>query len=125
MNLSALLVVLAVALFVLGGAFVVVRGFVRVAEGKSFVPHSTSASVSSSARDGAINVCESAVTDQLTSPATAHFHDVAVSKDGDGLGVAGQVDSENGFGALLTSLFVCHTDPDGTEVEGTPELMER
>lgn len=58
---------------------------------------------------GAQVVCEDFVTDRLKSPATAEFTDaVAVpTTNADEFEVTGNVDSENGFGAMLRSSYTC------------------
>jgi hypothetical protein len=74
-----------------------------------------------STRDTAMSACHSAVTTQLRSPATAHFHDedAMANADKTGLVVAGKVDSQNAYGATLTALWICNTDTSGNLV-GTP-----
>jgi hypothetical protein len=54
--------------------------------------------------------CEKAVKPALTAPASASFHSWTI----DGDTVRGSVDSQNGFGALLTSSFECRVVPNGT-----------
>lgn len=67
--------------------------------------------------------CQTAIKSELRAPATAHFHDEVVAQTTDGQwSDTGQVDSENGFGALLTSTFVCTSDEFG-DVQGTPLLI--
>lgn len=67
--------------------------------------------------------CHDAVNAELTAPATAHYHNEHLNKTNDGgWSLVGNVDSENGFGALLTSTFACDTDFDGN-VSGTPVLI--
>jgi hypothetical protein len=82
---------------------------------------SSADSSDSSARDAAMSACHSAVTTQLRSPATAHFHDEDAMQNADktGLVVAGKVDSQNAYGATLTALWICNTDTSGNLV-GTP-----
>ena len=67
--------------------------------------------------DTAKSVCHDAVKDQLKSPATADFHDEDTTTVGNEINVTGSVDSENGFGALLTSTFDCDTKVDGKYVK--------
>jgi hypothetical protein len=63
----------------------------------------------------ATDACHAAVSSDLTAPATAHFHDEQ-SSDGafGGVTITGEVDSENSFGALLTSSYTCDVDANGT-----------
>ena len=62
----------------------------------------------------AISDCESAITPQLSSPATAHFHNInAQNGSGNSIAVTGDVDSDNDFGALLTTSWTCYTDATG------------
>lgn len=63
---------------------------------------------------GAFDVCTGFVKDRLKAPATAEFrnyfeHDGEVTVTGgpDEYTVSSTVDSENGFGAMLRSSFVC------------------
>jgi hypothetical protein len=74
-------------------------------------------------QSGAKSACHGAVSTMLTSPATAHFHDDTVTNGKHGhLLVNGEVDSENGFGALLTSAYTCKVTHDGTTVIGSPSI---
>lgn len=63
--------------------------------------------------------CKAAVTMYLRAPATAHFHDLSAA----GITVTGSVDSQNGFGALLTSTFECKID-EHQWVVGEPVIIE-
>lgn len=57
---------------------------------------------------GAESVCKKAVKNSVKSPGTAKFHNLVTIPSGDGWDTDGDVDSENGFGALLRSHFECH-----------------
>lgn len=63
----------------------------------------------------AVAACESAVRDQLKSPATAQFtitdNGVAGPDENVRGTVTGTVDSQNGFGALLRSSWTCTIPP--------------
>ena len=71
---------------------------------------------------GAFDVCTQFVKDRLRAPATAEFPnqfeddgEVRITHTGETYTVVSQVDSENGFGALLTTPFTCvvrHTSGD-------------
>jgi hypothetical protein len=66
-----------------------------------------------------ISKCESLSLSQLASPATAHFHNMSVQDTANGTYmyaevVNGEVDSENGYGALLTSSVTCGVTTNGT-----------
>src|SRR5215467_6003733 len=54
----------------------------------------------------AIRACEAWVTDQLVAPASAHFSGEQFY-GGDSPRVFGDVDSQNGFGAVLRGSFSC------------------
>lgn len=65
---------------------------------------------------GAQNVCEQFIEDRLKAPSTADFNHDSASNVGDVWVVVGSVDSENGFGAMIRSDYVCKvraTDTDG------------
>ncbi len=67
--------------------------------------------------DADVSLCEEAVTNRLKSPATAVFSDFQKDElDGRLTVVRGNVDSENGFGAMIRSSFKCHVfdDKDAT-----------
>lgn len=59
----------------------------------------------------ALTACQSAVKERLRSPASAKFTDRHVTQrdphDGNRYRVIGEVDSQNGFGAMLRSYWVC------------------
>lgn len=73
-------------------------------------------------RFGAFDVCQQFVEERLRAPATAEYPnffeddgEVVVTNSGDTYTVRSSVDSENGFGALLTTPFTCvvrHTSGD-------------
>ncbi|MBA2952162.1 hypothetical protein GON03_19280 [Nocardioides sp. MAH-18] len=57
---------------------------------------------------GAKDVCQQFVEDRLKSPGTADFSSEVASENSDGSWtVRGDVDSENGFGALLRNSYEC------------------
>ena len=61
--------------------------------------------------DSLVNECEQLVSEQLKAPGSAKFVNVKVSPEGQkSLYITGDVDSENGFGALLRSSFECEYD---------------
>lgn len=63
---------------------------------------------------GARDVCEQFVEDRLKAPSTADFSNTDASKTSDGSWtVAGDVDSENGFGAKLRTGYVCKVQHTG------------
>lgn len=57
--------------------------------------------------------CERAVKAQLKSPASAEFGSTSVSGSGAKYTVAGTVDAENSFGALMRNSFVCEVEVEG------------
>lgn len=64
---------------------------------------------------GARDVCEQFVEARLKAPSTADFSDTSATEAGGTWTVTGAVDSENGFGAMLRSTYVCkvtHTGGD-------------
>lgn len=73
--------------------------------------------------------CENSVKNQLVSPATAHFHNEDASWSGTDLSprftVSGEVDSENRFGALLTTIWTCRatTSDNGDSWDGRARLF--
>lgn len=56
---------------------------------------------------GARDVCEQFVEKRLKSPGSAEFSDESATGDSGTYTVAGSVDSENGFGALVRNQYVC------------------
>lgn len=72
---------------------------------------STSAGLSDEDRaQAAYDYCVEAVTDRLKAPATAQFaplEDVDLQKDSGNYTIVGDVDSENGFGALIRTSYSC------------------
>lgn len=50
---------------------------------------------------------EEFIPSRLKAPATAQFTDVAVTSSASTYTVTGSVDSQNGFGALIRSTFIC------------------
>jgi hypothetical protein len=59
-------------------------------------------------REQATEECEDSVKDRLKAPATAQFSEVETTPSGaESYDVAGAVDSENSFGALIRSHFTC------------------
>lgn len=103
-------------------------------------------------RADAERVCKEWVKDKLKSPATAKFSDVksltsgdfadllseaatdnsgdsaapstAAGEDGYSLTVTGNVDSENGFGALIRSTWVCTATLNGDEWTGSANVID-
>lgn len=75
------------------------------------------------------DACRNSVKSQLTSPATAHFHgesrDFTGSDSAPEFTVTGEVDSENGFGATLTTSWTCTatTDDGGKNWSGIATLF--
>jgi hypothetical protein len=71
---------------------------------------------------GVALACEALVKDKLRSPGTAEFGSIwdgensTATDNGDGTWhVEGQVDSQNGFGAMVRSVFTCTIEVEGTE----------
>lgn len=60
---------------------------------------------------GARDVCEQFVEKRLKAPATAEFENTATTQAGDEWTVEGDVDAENGFGALIRNHYVCTVRP--------------
>lgn len=60
---------------------------------------------------GARDVCEQFVERRLKAPATAEFSESTVMQGGGEWVVEGDVDSENGFGALIRSEYSCTVRP--------------
>jgi hypothetical protein len=58
-------------------------------------------------QDSANSACQSYLSPQLTAPATAHWHDRNVAVNSNGYLVTGMVDSQNAFGATLTTAYGC------------------
>jgi predicted small secreted protein len=83
-----------------------------------------SSDIGSDAQSSVTSNCHDAIRDELKAPATAHFHGESMdhTTDGSGYSLVGSVDSENGFGALLTSTFICITDSSGS-VTDSPSLI--
>lgn len=64
--------------------------------------------------------CESAVKNMLKAPATASFSSWKRKQNNDGtFSVSGEVDSQNGFGAVLRSRFSCTVRDKGDGTTGT------
>lgn len=61
---------------------------------------------------GAEDTCKDAVKNSLKSPGTAKFHNLTTTGYGPWT-TMGDVDSENGFGALIRSTFTCETTLEG------------
>lgn len=60
--------------------------------------------------DRAVRLCETAVKDRLKAPATAQFSDERISRQPPRYLVAGHVDAQNGFGALVRATWTCTVD---------------
>lgn len=58
-------------------------------------------------------VCEEAVKDRLKAPSTAEFSGASASQVGDEWTVKGDVDSENGFGAMIRDTYTCKVEDAG------------
>lgn len=74
---------------------------------------------------GAEDSCKEWVKDKLKAPSTADFSDVKV--DGPDSGpwvVTGQVDAENGFGAMLRTGWLCDVRLEGDYYKGSAALLE-
>lgn len=52
---------------------------------------------------------------RLKAPATAKFSHVMVTNEGSSYSVIGSVDSENSFGALVRSSFICMVHDGGSQ----------
>lgn len=61
--------------------------------------------------------CEQSMIDQLKSPASARFGPAQVRQRGDEWIVAGSVDSQNSFGAMLRTNYVCTVNSNGFVVD--------
>lgn len=70
--------------------------------------------------------CRDVVKDRLRAPGTAKFSGESVSASGvHDYTVTGSVDSENGFGALLRSTYVCSaTSSDGDRYNFNATVVE-
>jgi hypothetical protein len=60
-----------------------------------------------SKRDQAVHLCEDSIRQKLRSPATAQFSGETYSSGGNSYTVAGNVDAQNGFGAMLRDTWEC------------------
>lgn len=58
-------------------------------------------------------MCEQFVEDRLKSPGSADFNDTTATGGGNTWHVTGTVDSQNGFGALVRSEFMCNMSVSG------------
>lgn len=75
---------------------------------------SNSEASSEELRDDATRACqEEFIPKRLKAPATAEFSNVSVAVTGETYTVAGAVDSQNGFGALVRSSFSCTMHANG------------
>jgi hypothetical protein len=73
---------------------------------------------------GAKSSCEGWVTDRLRSPGTADFSgEDVVGSDSGPWSITGLVDSENGFGALLRSSWVCDVHLSGNYYKGHVSVL--
>lgn len=65
--------------------------------------------------DMAITMCEKFVKERLKSPTTAKFSDeaAAAGSHADEYAVVGQVDAQNGFGAMIRNQFRCELTISG------------
>ncbi|MEU7176395.1 hypothetical protein ABZ949_33525 [Micromonospora tulbaghiae] len=71
-------------------------------------------------KNEAIRHCQAAISKKLRAPSTAEFTDTTVSRGDSGFGthyydVAGTVDAQNGFGAMVRGEYTCELTqrPDG------------
>ena len=70
------------------------------------------------------SMCETFVKKQLKAPATAKFSEESAAKVSDAeYTVAGSVDSQNSFGALLRSTFACDLTYDASKQEWTSKSV--
>lgn len=65
-------------------------------------------------------ICEKFVKDRLKSPSTAEFASliwdgITVEKEGDVYSMRSWVDSQNGFGAMIRTQFLCKVRPEGDQ----------
>ncbi len=67
----------------------------------------------------AIRACEEAVKQQLKAPATARFSHETARQDDTLYRVAGDVDAENGFSALIRGHFTCTASGQGSDWYGS------
>jgi hypothetical protein len=75
---------------------------------------------SSSDHGAQISACQDAVRSKLKSPSTASFGDATVrDRQAGGVVINGPVDSENGFGAMIRSAYVCDVDDSGFVTDST------
>jgi hypothetical protein len=58
---------------------------------------------------------EKFIPPRLKAPATAKFSEVTATQNGTSYAVAGQVDSQNAFGALVRAQFSCVMHPSGDQ----------
>jgi len=67
-------------------------------------------------RDDAVRVCkEKFIPDRLKAPATAKFSNITTTDNAGTYTVTGSVDSENSFGALIRSTFICSVHSSGNQ----------
>lgn len=85
----------AAALLVAGGAWLALR------------PASTTIGPGDPDRAQAVHLCEDSIRSQLRSPSSAKFSGETYSSGGVSYTVAGNVDAQNGFGAMLRDTFDC------------------
>lgn len=71
------------------------------------------------ARQNLINACREAVKTKMKAPATAQWPggERVTTEQGSNTTVDGQVDAQNGFGALIRSPFRCRATHDGAIVD--------
>jgi len=88
-----------------------------VAAGASSATESSSRLASEDERrQVAYDACVEAVTEQLKAPATAEFaalEDVEVTEKSAGYTLRGDVDAQNGFGALIRNSYTCDVTVTG------------
>lgn len=75
----------------------------------------------------AVQVCETWVSEKLKSPSSAEFSGTDSAPAGsDAWTVTGQVDSQNGFGAMIRTSWTCDVrfDATGEQWRGNVRLLE-
>lgn len=87
---------------------------------------SSSGSSNSGNGYGARDACRSWVKDQLKAPATAQFSgETGYSSDTGPWEIVGNVDAQNGFGALIRNIYTCSVHTDGDYYRGSATLLDR
>lgn len=68
--------------------------------------------------------CETKVRAQLRAPSTARFSDRYARETDGGFSVSGSVDSQNGFGAMVRSNYVCAVTVNGEYAAADLVMLE-